>query len=487
MSITIGIVGFGVVGQSALKFFVAHAEELRSFLGLDEEADICLSVWDKNPFTPEQEVLLEKYEAAGMSSEDCSLEMFLNYTDHVLVSPGVDLTSVAAVAETFCELDLFAFCFTGKTIGITGSLGKTTVTKLIYQLLVRFYEQHGMEQRIALGGNVGIGMLDLLHEDEQSDWAVLELSSFQLERSATFIPDIGVWTNLYPNHLDRHGDMAGYFEAKAKLFGTAADPGSESGMTVLGTQLLDPNNLAHTLNLIAQTQGRLVIAGASMPSDEIIAQVARSTWELWVVQDGFVTKCAVQQGVIIERWSLIAVQNIPLCTFIQNWALIFATLDVAGVDMKWLAQDLQDNPDAYQPDDHRHRMEFVQQCNGVDFYNDSKSTVKESTVAAVQQLAGVYKRMHVIIGGLGKGVDRTDFTLLLSKLPEVVTIVAFGKEAGQLGATQCVSTLEEAVQQVMVHAQPGDVVLLSPGGTSYDLFKHYEHRGDRFKEIVAGL
>lgn len=484
MSITIGIVGFGVVGLAGLKFFIERPSELRLFLGLSSDVAIRFIVWDQKPYPEEHRALLEAYQVFWIEATHCSLSAFLDQIDHALISPGVNLVQVDAVgrAKTFCELDLFAYCFEGKTIGITGSLGKTTVTKLIYQLLVRFYLMHGKAAQVALGGNVGIGMLDLLRASQPATWAVLELSSFQLEQSNKFIPDIGVWTNLYPNHLDRHIDMAGYFQAKAKLVAA-----SQSKTLILGTQLFEPEILELTLQLIAQEQGRLVVAGASMLSAEVMVRVARPVWELWAVMDCLLTKFIIRDGVVVNKQPLIAVSKLPLCTFAQNWAIVFATLDVAGVDLDWLVYDLNANVSVYQPDDHQHRVEFVQQQNGVDFYNDSKSTVKESTLAAANQMALMYKRVHIIIGGLGKGVDRTDFTSLLESLPEVATVVAFGKEAHNLGARTCTETLKEAVQQVMMNVQPGDVVLFSPGGASFDLFRNYLHRGDCFKELVTAL
>jgi UDP-N-acetylmuramoylalanine--D-glutamate ligase len=152
-----------------------------------------------------------------------------------------------------------------------------------------------------------------------------------------------------------------------------------------------------------------------------------------------------------------------------------------------LAQDLQRYPEFYKPDDQHHRLEFVRRWMEIDFYNDSKSTVKESTLAAAAQLAGAYKRVHVIIGGLGKGVDRSDFVSALRQLPAVATVVAFGKEAVQLGADNSVDTLDQALDKVLESVGADDAVLFSPGGASFDLFKNYEHRGERFKELVVAL
>ena len=481
----IGIIGFGIVGSAGLKFFIERPQAFRSFFGLPSEAAIRFIVWDQKECLPEDVMLLEAHKVIWQTQSQCSLPEFLACVDRALVSPGVSLLGIDSKlrAKTFCELDLFAHRAQGKTIGITGSLGKTTVTKLIYQILSRFHALQEGRKRIALGGNVGIGMLDLLRAPLPAAWSVLELSSFQLENSHIFAPSVGVWTNLHPNHLDRHTDMEGYFKAKSNLFELQ---GAEDYL-ILGRQLFDEEVAPFTLALLKKTSARLVIAGIKPLEADVISFIPRAEWSLWTLANGQLYKYTIRNGAIAHMISVIAVRDLPLCTFAQNWAVIFAALEAAGVDLDWLVQDLKANVAFYQPDDHKHRVEFVREVNGIAFYNDSKSTVKESTIAAAQQLSLTYKRVHVMIGGVGKGVDRRDFAQRLGTFSSVASIIAFGKEAGSLGAQLCVATVEEALKEVLAIAQAGDAVLFSPGGASFDLFKHYIQRGDCFKELVTAL
>lgn len=481
----VGIIGFGIVGSAGLKFFIERPQAFRSFLGLPSDAAIRFIVWDQKECLPEDAMLLEAHKVIWQTESQCSLPEFLFYVDRALVSPGVSLLGIdsALRAKTFCELDLFAHCSQGEAIGITGSLGKTTVTKLIYQILARFYALQEGEKRVALGGNVGIGMLDLLRAPLPAAWSVLELSSFQLENSHVFAPSVGVWTNLYPNHLDRHTDMEGYFKAKSHLF----ERQEAKDNLILGRQLFDKEVAPFTLALLNRTSARLVVAGIEPLDADLIPSIQRTQWSFWALANSQLYKYTIHSGAITHMISVIAVRDLPLCTFAQNWAVIFAALEAAGVDLNWLVQDLKANVAFYQPDDHKHRVEFVREVKGIAFYNDSKSTVKESTIAAAQQLSLTYKRVHVMIGGVGKGVDRRDFAERLRAFSSVASIIAFGKEACSLGTPLCAATVEEALKEVLAIAQTGDAVLFSPGGASFDLFKHYIQRGECFKELVMAL
>jgi UDP-N-acetylmuramoylalanine--D-glutamate ligase len=482
---TIGIVGFGVVGLAGLRLFVARLALLRKFLKLSQSEPINFVVWDQKERPIEHAALLAQHGVRWVTASESAMPEFFEQVDWALVSPGVNLSAVANQQHKFiCELDILQYAFAGGVLGITGSLGKTTVTKLIYQILKRFYEQHNRAGAVALGGNVGIGMLDLLREAEQPAWAVLELSSFQLEYSFTHVPKIGVWSNLFPNHLDRHGSMPAYFESKANLFRRQ----SVDCIAVLGTQLFDESTFPLTMDLLQTLPSKLVVAGQDMLPAAAIASIPQREWISWMVVNGVLSKCQFKDGVLVDAQPIVPVSKLPACTFRDNWAVIFAALDGAGVDIEWLVHDMKNHTQAYQPNDSHHRLEFVvRSAQGVDFYNDSKSTVKESTLAAAHQLALSYKEVRVIIGGLGKGVDRTDFGPLLTALPEVKNVIAFGKEASLLGASITTATLDDAVHIALRGAGTGAAVLFSPGGASFDLFKNYEHRGDCFKELVTTL
>lgn len=478
---TLGIVGCGIVGLSGARLRDVHRERLCAFLGLDPAVAIKVVFWDGK-----QEVLEELKAASAAQQLDwevaknMSLESFLGKVDKALVSPGINLNHLDQKLrdKTFCELDFFS-TMPVPVIGITGSLGKTSITRHIHQIVSRLYDA----KKVALGGNIGVGMLELVAGDTLPDWAVLELSSFQLERSHTFSPDIAVWTNLHPNHLDRHGTLEAYFAAKANLFKKL----SPSATAIFGTQLFDEPYLGHTLELINSLHCNLVVAGTTMLPEMVFKQITCPQWRFWTVtQAGQLQRHFVCDGQLSELDALgvARVSTLPTSTFLENWAIIFAVVDALALCPMLLALHVQEHPEAYVLESHHHRVEFVRAYNGVDFFNDSKATVKEATLAAVRQLGHRYQRVHVIIGGVGKGVDRGDFSDLLRQERCVVSVTAFGKEAVFLGTATSVATLQDAFLTVQNIAIPGDAVLFSPGGASFDLFKNYNHRGDVFKELV---
>lgn len=481
---SLGIIGFGVVGIAGLNFFIRHPEKLRLFLKLSPDSEINIFVWDQKEVSNEHKAFFAAAKVVWLSLEECSLSDFITRVDRALISPGVSLGAVELRLQTkiFCELDLFAQFFLGNSIAITGSLGKTTVTKLIYQIFKHYQDSINENGNIALGGNIGIGMLDLVLNN-QADWAVLELSSYQLERSNFFAPTIGVWTNLYPNHLDRHGDLQQYFKAKARLIEIMPS----DRMVVLGSQLFDQYVVSNTLALITKIKNPITIAGNIPIYEDVLRLIPRAQLVMWSVRENLLIKEIVDKDNGVEVVFSIDITHLPVCTFVENWATIFATLDSVGLDLFWLSADIKKNSFFYSPNDHKHRVELIRQYQGVDVYNDSKSTVQEATLAAAQQLARRYPRIYVLIGGVGKGVDRSKFGILLQQNSQVSGVVAFGKEAGMLGAQDCVATLEEALAIVLTRVSSGDAILFSPGGASFDLFKNYEHRGECFREMVAAL
>lgn len=482
---TIGIVGFGVVGLAGLRLFTSRPELLKKFLNISSQESILFIIRDKKDLPLEYFQFFSLHGIRWVKEADCSLAEFFLQVDHALISPGINLRDVENQRHKFfCELDFFQYGFDGSSIGITGSLGKTTVTKLIYSIFNRFNQERKLSDSVFLGGNVGIGMLDVLNAPHSDSWAVLELSSFQLEYSFKFAPKIGIWTNLYPNHLDRHGSMSEYFESKAHLFMQQ----SPDSFMILGTQLFDKNIVEYTTKLLHKVASKLIIAGCDSLSPQIMREIPRDECIVWTVENDYLSKHVFLNRVLISSQAIVFLSSLPAFTFRDNWAVVFAALDVAGVDIAWLVEDLQTYPKKYVLQDSYHRLEFVMRSeSGIDFYNDSKSTVKEATLAAVTQLALTYDEIHVIIGGLSKGVSRADFGALLSQISQVKNIVAFGAEATNLGAKTVVATMEEALSYVFSNAKAGSAVLFSPGGASFDLFKNYEQRGDNFKELVISL
>lgn len=445
----IGIWGYGIAGQAVARHF--------------QREQALIEIHDDRPFTPEQEHAFKEQNIQFHSGQPINFEQFFERNDKVFASPGVDLRPFAQYRHKFItEVDLFAAHWHKPIIAITGSIGKTTVTHLIGTLLPK------LGLRSAVGGNIGTGMLDLLTHQETSDLAVLELSSFQLEQCKSLAPDIALITNLHPNHLDRHGTMQEYAQAKSMIL-AHQKPHQKAIMPLEIVQQMVPPSYA----------GQLILTASEKPSTQEIAH-APAHGCLIYAHDGMLY--AQTNG---STELMLDLNMLPSVTFLENWIHIAATLYALGLQIK----SLSDTCDELGLPEHR--LEFVCTQHGIDFFNDSKSTTGASTLAAVKKLQK--KPIILLLGGLSKGIDRTPLVKELA--PLVKSIICFGKEADSLqamcprfgiDAVAC-TTLEEAVETSIKKAIPGDQILLSPAGSSYDLFKDYQDRGNTFKKIVGAL
>jgi UDP-N-acetylmuramoylalanine--D-glutamate ligase len=357
------------------------------------------------------------------------------------------------------EIDLFQTAWNQekikKTIAITGTLGKTSITHLLSTIL------NAQTETTITGGNIGIGMLDLVQSPLEQ--ALLELSSFQLEHTKTFAPDLAIWTNFFPNHLDRHTNLDEYFAAKKNVL-LHQKPDQIA---------LVPLELADQLRADKKIGNRPL---AFFTTSEISTSLLPHD-----------TLYHFDKAGNILRNNIIILQNIylPKISYKNNWLIIAAALDL-------LKLDVQKNICAVKkftlPD---YRLEKVATINGITYYNDSKSTIMQATVAAVNEIQN--GPIILLLGGLCKGVDRSQFIKQLTT--KVHKIICFGAEAELLSTTcnQCnivveaYPTLEKALAITAQQAQSGTSVLFSPGGASFDLFKNYQARGECFKQLVLML
>jgi UDP-N-acetylmuramoylalanine--D-glutamate ligase len=429
----VGIWGFGKTGQSILAFVAPHAEKV--------------TVFESAPLSESQLMLLKKYDA--LLVPEGYLNQFFEINDIIIPSPGVDVRAYKEWSDPtslslnfqghlpihgsrwVSELDIFASNVSTKTIAITGSVGKTSTVTLLTELLNRC----GIPA--IAGGNIGTPMLDLIQAQEKYQFLVLELSSFQLELSHSFAPSIAAITNLFPNHLDRHGDLADYARAKGQL-------------------------------LMHQQENEWAI----IPFEYLEAFIPYTAHQkvLWLADDAYLEAITS------------ALTDI---TFAQNWQLIFAILEHCGIEPEIALAHCNalTIPE--------HRFEKIRSHNGITFYNDSKATIAESMLESVARLKN--QPIILFLGGLDKGVDRSPSIAQLPK--NVVHVLCFGKEADAIHAlcsknqlqSSAHSTLNCAWEACKKIATTGDTVLFSPAGASYDLFKNYEERGAAFKKLVREL
>lgn len=396
----------------------------KSVLSFVSQFPCTVSVCDKRELDELEKALLEGHNARFIP--DTLLQQFLEAHDIIIPSPGIPLTAYHDFHEKFVhEVDLFASQLKKPTIAITGSVGKTTTVKLLTHLLNKL----GIKALAA--GNVGLPLLDAVAQQDQYDMFVLELSSFQLQYQQLFAPDIAVLTNFYPNHLDHHLDTQEYLEAKGQLF-------------------------------LHQKPEQIAIVPLSFM--DLFWNFMAGQKTSWIGIDSNVNRT----------------KELSDITCHENWQLIIDVLEHLNLstdNLKELCKDFSPLAD---------RVELVATVNGVAFYNDSKSTLSISTLKAVER----FDKPILFLGGLSKGVDRS---ILIKELVEKVKqIICFGKEAEQLHtfcATENIKssayeTLELAFDYCINSVQSGDVVLFSPAGSSYDLFKNYNERGKIFKELV---
>jgi len=375
--------------------------------------------------------------------------------DLIVLSPDVpsDLPDLVAARargiRVIGEVELAAPYLKGRTIGITGSNGKTTTTSLIGHILA----SAGLT--VQVGGNIGTPVTAMIDSSRDDGWNVLELSSFQLETIETFRANIGLALNVTQNHLDRHHTFERYAAAKGRLFENMGP----QDVAVLNAD--DPVCVAYAADTAATVQWfssrKKVSPGASLCGEKLVL-------------DG---KLLMDAGEIPIRGR----HNI------ENVLAASIAATRAGVDRDAIASAVRTFRAV------EHRLEFVRKVNGIDFYNDSKATSVDATLKAVDAFSG---GLWVILGGKDKGLD---YSLLRGPLAEKArAALLIGAAAGKIGeqlqgAVPLVEakTVAGAIEYALEHGAPGDTVLLAPACASFDQFRSYEHRGEVFKQLVNGL
>lgn len=433
------VVGLGASGQAAVRFFAGRGATV--------------SVTDANP--PEKlAAALEPIKplVARTYLGGHPLEAFLEQ-DIIVPSPGVpwktpELEAARAKGVRVAgELDFAAEELRGRVIGVTGSNGKTTTVSLIGHIL----KTAGMD--VAVGGNIGRPLLDMADESTDEQWSVLELSSFQLEAMSKFRCHIAAILNITPDHLDRHGNFDSYVEAKARILATQ----TSDDVAVLNRE--DPV----VAGLASQVKGRTVWFQGSGRSEDGASSDAEAVWF---------------EGRHVGSPQL----PIPGPHNLENALAAAAAAALAGAPDNSIADGLA----SFQAVEHR--LEHVAAIGGVDYYNDSKATNVDATRKAVESFDG---GLWLILGGRDK---QGDFQALEASLAgRIRRILLIGEAAEaierqlpQQPVVHC-GDLAGAVAHGAQHAQPGEIVLLSPACASFDQFDNYGHRGREFKRLVAEL
>ncbi len=393
----------------------------------------------------------------------------LDQADLVCISGGVPLTlSLVIEAQRrgiplSNDSQIFMEAVPCPVIGITGSAGKTTTTTLVGRI-AKAAAPAG--QQVWVGGNIGLPLIDHLSEIRPADLVVLELSSFQLELM-TCSPHVGAVLNITPNHLDRHGTLEAYTAAKAHIL-TAQ---TEQDIAVLGLE--DPG----AWGLAPLVRGRLVTFSFRQPP----AGQAGTFFEdrVYHLSDGHQTTPILPAEAIPLRGDHNRLNVLAAC------AIAYA----AGMFPQAMADGVKGFAGV------PHRLEFVRQWNGVSWYNDSIATAPERAMAAIYAFE---EPIVLLLGGRDKKLPwdklaelihgRVDHVVVFGEAADkIMAAIGSPRPGERLQSVRHCSGLHEAVEVAAQVATPGDVVLLSPGGTSFDEFNDFEERGEYFRKWVAQL
>jgi len=423
------VLGLGITGRSAAKFCALRGAHV---LAADERADA-----DASGLPAAVEIRL-----GAPAPDPASFDL-------VVPSPGVPFARYGASArKAWGDIELAYRALAVPIAAVTGTNGKSTTVRLLEAML----RAAGLRARAA--GNVGDPALELV--GEPLDAAVLEVSSFQLEAVEAFHPRVGVLLNVTPDHLDRHGDMAGYLAAKLRLF--ARQDASD----------------------VAILSADCPVAGALRDAD-----FAARVWR-FSVRGPVARGACYDAGALVlrtegreRRFALDALP--PLIGPLRSNALAALLAAVAlGADPARALGALAEF--RLLP----HRCELVAEAGGVRWLDDSKATNPSAAVAAVANLPGP---LIWILGGKDKGLDFDE--LLEAPLARVKRALGIGAAAGAIGASlagklafERVETLPRAVARARELAAPGDTVLLSPACASFDQFESYEDRGRQFAALA---
>lgn len=447
----VAVMGMGVSNTPLIKYL------------MDLDADI--TVFDKK--TEEE---LGKAKCEEYASQGVHFSLGENYLDHlvgfdiIFRSPSMRPDTPALEKELdrgailTSEIEMLIDLCPGKVIGITGSDGKTTTTTLIYKML----EAEGYH--CYLGGNIGIPLFAKIDEMRPEDIVVLELSSFQL-MTLKKSPNIAVVTNISPNHLDIHKDYREYMDAKRNIYLHQ----QKDDLLVLNYD----NDITREFADTAQGKVRFFSTYTKLEDGVILDQnmikICSNKIRTQVIDTDDILLLG-RHNIENACTAIAAVQGL-----VHSDAIIKVLTTFKGVE---------------------HRNEFVREIGGVKWYNDSIGSSPTRTIAG---LVSFKNKVILIAGGYDKHLDYTDLGKYIVDRAKALVVMGQTKEKIKVATMQALertktdlpileaTSLEEAIAQANSIAEAGDVVFFSPASASFDMFKNFEERGKKFKEIVKAL
>ncbi len=434
------VVGLGLSGLSSTRYLVRHG--------------YVVTVVDSRAQPPGLGALRAELPGVSVHTGRFEAELFLD-PGLLVVSPGVSLKEPVIAAarargiEVLGDIELFARAARAPVLAITGANGKSTVTSLVGEMC----REAGFDT--AVGGNIGVPVLDLLRTPE-AEMYVLELSSFQLETAASLDARAAAVLNITPDHMDRYATLADYAAAKARIY-------RGNGTMILNAD--DPVVMA--MGLAGRSTVRF---GVNPPASDIDYGLVSHGGETWLARGArqLLPASAVPLPGRHNLVNVLAAMALAETVHVPLDAMKRAVARFRGL---------------------HHRTELVLERGGVRWIDDSKGTNVGATVAA---LNGMGAPVVLIAGGDGKGADFTELRAPVASRARAVVLI--GRDAALIekalaGVVPVVSAkdMHAAVRAAARLAQPGDVVLLSPACASFDMFRNYEHRGQVFAQAVEEM
>lgn len=329
-----------------------------------------------------------------------------------------------------------------RIIGVTGSNGKTTTVTLIHEVLKK------AKAKVKLGGNIGTPLSKIVNDLEENDILLLEISDHQLIDFHDFKTDISVLTNLCPTHLDYHGSYENYKNVKKKIF----EHHTNKDYAIINASNYDSMELT---------------------KDIVSTKLYFNNKENFIGDDGIY----VDNKKVIDKSEII----IKGTHNYENILVTYLVAKLLDIDFKYVGEVLKEFKGV------EHRLEFVRSLNGVNYYNDSKSTNPTSTITALNSFD---KNIDLILGGMERSQDFNDLSPYKDKIKKIYAIGEVRKRIMEFAEKSNIEAeefenLSSAMKKIKEEATSGDTVLLSPASASWDQYLRFEDRGNEFKEIVS--
>ena len=434
------VVGFGKTGFSAARFLLARGARV-TLTDIQKKVDVPAEF-------VEQGVSVE---AGGHR-----IETFINQ-DLIVMSPGVSIHMRPVIEaqsrgiEVISEVELAYRFLKAPLIAVTGTNGKTTTTALIGHM----FETAG--RSVFVGGNIGTPLIDFALEGREPEYVISEISSFQLESIKEFRPHISVLLNVTEDHLDRHPSFNEYLQAKSRIFMNQ----KKSDFAVLNFDDLQVRGLG----------ARMQAETFFFSSQKAFEQGAYYDGEYHFARGDETLAFSAREAALTgahNRENMLAAGAVGFLCGLPADSIRRALVTFVSLP---------------------HRMEFVDEVQGVRFYNDSKGT---NVGACLRSLESLDPPLILIAGGKDKGGSYLPLQDVLHRKAKALIVLGEAKQriADELGdavTTILADTLDQAVEAAFARAEPGDSVLLSPACSSFDMFQSYAHRGECYKNLVKKI